>query len=450
MKWCKYLSVLKRIFLKCLIVILYVSMGSPWGWALNAPADFIDLELNQVPVSEAFRMLGEACGKNIIFKYDEVPLDTTSHNNTRQEARISMSVHQQTFDETLAQMLQETGLVSRKVGETLEIGNPSVFEQQQAEVSTWKKLEAQDAELTSHAFFVKFGNTQELLQVIHESGWLSARAKVAIDPSLNTLLVQGTSQDIDQVNKILGMLDMPPVQVLIEARIVEVDEQAMKAFGVSLLNAGVQHPSFNLSGQTATGVADPTGSLNLTLGQLPAGISLDLAIQALETQGNGQVVSAPNLLVSDGQSASIEQGAEVPYATESQQGNAQVQFKKAVMGLTVTPRVINNQEIFLNLVVNKDAVSSINLASAKNEPLINTQQIKTQVRVGDGQTVVLGGIIETNQDEKIRQVPVLGQLPGIGSLFRSKESLEKRKEIVIFVTPSIKREKKDRFKSTLS
>jgi type II secretory pathway component HofQ len=428
------LSKLFKVFLIFLVIFPVVSVfpeaatdGEDLSNLSNS-ANLIDLELNQVPVSEAFMMLGEASGKNILLREDK----------KNPETRVSISVHQQSFEDTFSDLLEETGFVSHQVGEAFEVGSPEFFQKEQVlekEAGNLGPLQKMRVQI----FLIKFGNTSEILQVLKDSGWLSPGAKLTMDASLNTLLVQGTPQDITQVASMLKHLDVPPVQVLIEARIVEIDEQAMKAFGVSLLNVGGKSNFIDIAGQTSTGIPDSTGALNLTLGQLPAGISLDLAIQALETKGNGQVVSAPNLLVSDGQSASIEQGSEVPYATESQNGSSQVQFKKAVMGLTVTPRVINNQEVLLNLVVNKDAVSTLHLASAQQQPLINTQQIKTQVRVMNGHTVVLGGIIETNQDQTRRQVPFLGDLPGIGALFRSKEDMQKRKEIVIFVTPTIRK-----------
>jgi type IV pilus assembly protein PilQ len=142
-------------------------------------------------------------------------------------------------------------------------------------------------------------------------------------------------------------------------------------------------------------------------------------------------------MVLDGQTALIEQGTEVPYATESENGSSHVQFKKAVMGLSVTPRVIEDGEVSLNLVINKDSVSPTTLASAENEPLINTQQIKTFVRVKGGQTIILGGIIETHENETNRNVPILGDIPFLGGLFRSHSAGAERKQIIIFIRPRI-------------
>ncbi len=380
-----------------------------------APKVF-DLELNQVPVSEAFDLLGEASGKTILFQH------TSSSNK-----RISLAIHQESFEQAFAQLLKTSGLSSRQKGDILEVGDPR----------TWKTELPLEPSLSLEVFPIRFGNTQEIFEVIKQSGCLSPKAKLSIDHTLNILLLQGTLADGEEVRMILKTLDIPPVQVLIEARIVEVDEQALKAFGVNIANLSLHHPVFNAIGQTSVPVNDSAGNLSLNFADLPAGLALDVALQALETQGNGQVVSAPNLVVSEGQTAVIEQGAEVPYATESENGNSHVQFKKAVMGLTVTPRVINQQEVLLNLEVSKDAVSNVNLASARNEPLINTQEIKTQVRVADKKTIVLGGIIETNQEKTVRKVPVLGDLPLLGKLFSSTQTLKKRKQIVIFVTPTI-------------
>jgi hypothetical protein len=214
-------------------------------------------------------------------------------------------------------------------------------------------------------FTVQFANTSEILQLISQSGWLSSTAKVAADASLNRILVQGVETDIKQVEILLAALDTPPPQVLIEARILEVDEEALKALGVMINHIGFEG-TVSAQGETSLALNDPSGTLNLSIGELPQHFSLDVALQALQTKGVARVLSAPNLMVLDGQTALIEQGTEVPYATESENGSSHVQFKKAVMGLSVTPRVIEDGEVSLNLVINKDSVSPTTLASAEN------------------------------------------------------------------------------------
>jgi type IV pilus assembly protein PilQ len=293
------------------------------------------------------------------------------------------------------------------------------------------------AERLTKIFTVQFANTAEILQVITQSGWLTTSAKVAADTSLNRILVQGTESDMRQVEGLLATLDTPPPQVLIEARILEVDEEALNAFGVVINNLGFTGSGIKTEAATSIGLKDPSGILHLSTGELTQNFSMDIALQALETRGLARVLSAPKLMVLDGQTALIEQGTEVPYATESDNGSSHVQFKKAVMGLSVTPRVIDGREISLNLLINKDSVSPTTLASAENEPLINTQQIKTFVRVINGETILLGGIIETHETHSHRSVPIVGDIPLIGSLFRSKSSGTERKEIIILLRPII-------------
>jgi type IV pilus assembly protein PilQ len=189
-------------------------------------------------------------------------------------------------------------------------------------------------------------------------------------------------------------------------------------------------------------VSNPAGRLALTL--LDSDYVVDLEISAAQTEGRGEIVSAPRVITANGKEASIEQGVEIPYQESASSGATTTQFKKAVLSLKVTPQITPDDRIILDLTVNKDSVGQVvPSATGGFVPSIDTREITTQVLVNDGQTVVLGGILETERRDITNKVPYLGDIPGLGYLFRSKQKVDNKDELLIFVTPKILREGAD-------
>jgi len=186
-------------------------------------------------------------------------------------------------------------------------------------------------------------------------------------------------------------------------------------------------------------VNNPAGRLALTL--LDSDYVVDLEISAAQTEGRGEIVSAPRVITANGKEASIEQGVEIPYQESASSGATTTQFKKAVLSLKVTPQITPDDRVILDLVVTKDSVGQlVPSATGGFVPSIDTRNIQTQVLVRDGQTVVLGGIMETERRESEKKVPGLGDVPLIGRLFKTTSRLNNRDELLIFITPKILRE----------
>jgi type IV pilus assembly protein PilQ len=186
-------------------------------------------------------------------------------------------------------------------------------------------------------------------------------------------------------------------------------------------------------------VANPAGKLALTL--LDSDYVVDLEITAAQREGRGEVVSSPRVITANGKEAVIEQGTEIPYQESASSGATTTQFKKAVLSLKVTPQITPDDRVILDLTVSKDSVGQIlPSATGGSVPSIDTREITTQVLVNDGQTVVLGGILETERRDTVNKVPFLGDVPGLGYLFRSKAKTDNKDELLIFVTPKILRE----------
>ena len=186
-------------------------------------------------------------------------------------------------------------------------------------------------------------------------------------------------------------------------------------------------------------VVNPAGVMNLAI--LDGDYLLDLELSAVQAEGKGEIVSTPRVITANNMEARIEEGVEIPYQEASSSGATTTQFKEAVLSLTVTPQITPDDRIIMDLLVTKDSVGEL-VASATGGfvPSIDTRSVQNRVLVNDGQTVVLGGIYETETRDSISKVPVLGDIPGLGYLFRSRTQVNNKSELLIFVTPRILRD----------
>jgi type IV pilus assembly protein PilQ len=309
---------------------------------------------------------------------------------------------------------------------------------------------------------------------------LSSRGSVTIDARTNTLLVQDTSDSIANIRQLVTTLDIPVRQVQIEARIVVVSEDFSRDLGVRAGFTGTEtngnNGLFHTSG-TASSVDTTLGSAldNLATGngpfpvKVPTGASapgrynvnlpapnpagtlalmvlgsdyiVDLELSAAQAEGKGEVISSPRIIAANQQEAMIEQGTEIPYQEAASSGAATIQFKKAVLSLKVTPLITPDNRLILDINVKKDRVGQVIVTTGGvNVPSIDTSEINTTVFIGDGQTVVLGGILETERRENEKKVPYLGDIPVLGHLFKTTGRVNNKDELLIFVTPKILRE----------
>jgi type IV pilus assembly protein PilQ len=286
--------------------------------------------------------------------------------------------------------------------------------------------------------------------------------------------VQDTAERLQDIRRLVRTLDIPIRQVLIESRIVVVNDDYSRELGVRFGFTGVAENGtdglFSMTGNSAgsdvivgsaidnlnnTGsafpvslpgisdrynvnvpVASPAGSLALAI--LDSDYIVDLELTALQAEGRGEIVSTPRVITANQKEARIEQGVEIPYQESASSGATTTQFKKAVLSLTVTPQITPDDNIIMDLLVSKDNVGKLTpSAQGGLVPSIDTRSIQTQVLVRDGQTVVLGGIYETERREIETKVPFLGDIPGVGFLFRSTTNTTSKAELLIFVTPRI-------------
>jgi type IV pilus assembly protein PilQ len=306
---------------------------------------------------------------------------------------------------------------------------------------------------------------------------LSPRGSVSVDARTNTLLVQDTAERLADIRRLVATLDIPIRQVQIEARVVTVTDDFERELGTVLGftsvhrngQQGIVTTTGNAAGEDSiissaltndqsTGqpfpVSLPTGgsaidryNVNLptpdaggsiAFGVLGADYLVDLELSAAQLETRANVISAPRVVTSNQMKAVILQGTEIPYQQAASSGATTVQFENAVLSLTVTPQITPDNRIILDLDVRDDSVGTVVVESGGiNVPSINTQEVTDQVVVNDGQTVVLGGILETTHRDQETKIPVLGDIPVLGNLFKQTIKTNNKDELLIFVTPKI-------------
>ena len=324
--------------------------------------------------------------------------------------------------------------------------------------------------------YAKAADLASLISGTDSGSMLSERGSIAVDDRTNTLLIQDTAERLQDIRRMVRTLDIPIKQVLIESRIVVVNDDFSRDIGVRLGLTGFQESGDNLIVGSGTGqgtdtminsaldnLADPANgtpypievpllqnryNVNVPVSDAAGRFALailgddylvDLELTALEAEGRGEIISTPRVITANQKEASIEQGVEIPYQQAASSGATTIQFKKAVLSLTVTPQVTPDNNIIMDLRVHKDNVGEIISTGGLGGtvPSIDTRAVETQVLVKDGQTVVLGGIYETERRETLTKVPVLGDIPYLGAAFRSKQRTNNKAELLIFVTPRI-------------
>ncbi|HUF73840.1 MAG TPA: type IV pilus secretin PilQ [Gammaproteobacteria bacterium] len=306
---------------------------------------------------------------------------------------------------------------------------------------------------------------------------LSVRGGISVDPGTNQLLVQETAETLREIRRWVQNLDIPPRQVLIESRIVIVNDDFSKELGVRLGTTAARENSSNgMISMTGTSsgsdtivesaldnLANTGSAFPVTIGSAlqryavnlpvvgPAGVLnfaildndylVDLELSAVQAEGKGEIVSTPRIITANNMQARIEEGVEIPYQEASSSGATTTQFQEAVLSLTVTPQITPDNRVIMDLLVTKDSVGElVSSATGGFVPSIDTRSVQNRVLVNDGQTVVLGGIYETETRDTVSKVPVLGDIPGLGFLFRKRTQVNNKSELLIFVTPRIIRE----------
>jgi type IV pilus assembly protein PilQ len=441
----------------------------------------LTLNFQDIETRAVLQLLADTSGQNMVIS------DTVAGN-------VTLRLQNVPWDQALDIVMRTKGLDMRREGNVMFIAPAAEIAAREKELLAARQQVQELSPLRTEYLQINYAKASDLAALIKSgkgSSLLSDRGSVAIDERTNTLLLQDTTDRLADVRRLVSTLDIPVRQVLIEARIVIVNDDYSRELGVrfganTVFRQGgsdglgfVGNPLGNEDEEdgigispfpqlgnpprgtpTTTGgqvggvelqpdprdrylvnlpVANPAGRIALTL--LDSDYLVDLELSAAQAEGRGEIISSPRLITANQREATIEQGVEIPYQESSSSGATTTSFKKAVLSLKVTPQITPDNRVILDLTVAKDSVGQL-VASATGGfvPSIDTREIVTQVLVNDGQTVVLGGILETERRDAETKVPWLGDVPILGRLFKTTSKTDNKDELLIFVTPRILRE----------
>lgn len=388
---------------------------------------------------------------------------------------VTLRLRDVPWDQALDIIMQAKGLGLRKTGNVLWIApKDEIAAREKQELESRASMENLE-QVRTQSFQMNYAKAADIAGQLTSGGTgatssgagnsnnariLSPRGSVIAEPRTNQLFVTDIPSRLVQVQELITKLDIPIRQVLIEARIVEADDDFGKSIGVRLgggirdfsagsVNGNGVRGNFGSNYSAVTTSPTLTSSPFVNLPALPANAQaasyalslfspnasrfLALEISALESDGKGRVVSSPRVVTADQVKALIEQGTEFPYQTATSSGATAIAFRKANLKLEVTPQITPEGNIILDLDVNKDTRGETTVDGIA----IDTKHVQTQVLVENGGTVVIGGIFERTERNQVRKVPLLGDLPGVGNLFKSRDMIDERSELLIFITPRV-------------
>ena len=414
--------------------------------AVTADGTPISLNFQNIDIRALLQVFAEFTGLNLVVS------DAVS-------GQLSVRLVDVPWVQALGVVLESKGLASRREGRVMWVAPRDEWTlREKKQLETQSALEAVSP-LQMLPLQLKYARATEVVQRLvggtgagaTASRWLSARGTALAEPRTNQLFIMDVPARLAEVGQMIQKLDVPVRQVLIEAQIVEADDQFGQALGVRW-GVGAASKNSQLGATNATtGAGVVTGNqVNLPAGQagqtlnVPSSFAvslfnaaadrfINLEISALEADGRGKVVSRPRVVTADQTKALIEQGTELPYQTSSGIGVTAITFRKANLKLEVTPQITPEGAVVLDVDVNRDSVGQLTPAGYA----INTKHVKTQVQVDDGGTVVLGGIYEDADRNDQAKLPGLGDVPGLGWLFKNRNQTRRKSELLIFLTPRV-------------
>jgi type IV pilus assembly protein PilQ len=423
----------------------------------------VTFNFQDIPVRSVLQLIADVSDLNIVVA------DTVGGNLTLRLTNVP-------WDQALDIVMDARNLDMRRNGTVIWIGPTAEIaarEQQLLQAQADRRILEP---LQTVLIPVSYAKAEELMTLINDSasqvdteyGLLSERGSVTIDGRTNTLLITDTAEKIIEIQELVTKLDYAVRQVQIESRIViassEFAHELGVRFGVSYLHQGSNIGVIAADGRAAdtfnprinprdddlldipsypnryqVNLPAPTANAaTMAMSFLTGNFLLDLELSALEAEGEGEVISTPRIVTANQAEAWIHQGVEIPYEQSTSSGATAVQFKEAVLELKVTPLITPDNRVQMDLSVKQDTVGEIYQTSRGGSvPSIDTRELETQVLVANGDTVVLGGIFQDETASKEEKVPWLGDIPGVGALFRRRANESKKRELLIFVTPSI-------------
>lgn len=398
------------------------------------------------------------------------------------KGNVTLNLKNVTWQEALNIIMKTHGLASKKIGNVMFINTLDEISKMDMKEFQADQQVVNLAPLTSAVLQLKYMTAKDLAEMIKgaSNSLLTSRGQIVVDPRTNTAIVRDIGANVAEIRRLVKRLDVPARQVLIEARIVNIDVTYEKQLGVRFGISNTKQLSGTLSGanQLAQGVnvanVNPLtdrlnfnnpaaifgsgavpGSIGLALARL-GNVLLDLELSALEEEGHSETIASPRVIASNQQKSTIQTGQQIPYQQSTSSGATAIAFENAVLSLEITPQITPDNRIVLNLKATEDNAGSPTTLSTSTSsgsggtsgstsststsfgpPPINTQEVESNVLLNNNETIVLGGVYKRTKSKTIDRVPFFGSLPWIGGLFRLTNEQNERSELLIFITPKI-------------
>ncbi|WP_421233327.1 type IV pilus secretin PilQ [Aeromonas jandaei] len=412
----------------------------------------ISLNFQDIPVRTVLQLIADFNNLNL------VTTDSVSGN-------ITLRLDGVPWEQALDIILKVRGLDKRLDNNILLVAPADEIATREKQQLESRNQVADLAPLYTEYLQINYAKASEVAALLSSQSTklLSSRGAVSVDERTNVLVVKDTAEVISNIKRMLDILDIPVKQVVIEARMVTIDDGFDEAlgvrWGVTKNDGHGNSTSGTIEGNDASGnnngtsaitrptkderlnvnlpVTNAAGTLAFQVARLADGTLLDLELSALEKESKAEIIASPRVTTANQKPALIEQGTEIPYVESSSSGATSVTFKKAVLSLKVTPQITPDNRVILDLTVTQDTKGETVPTGTGDAVSINAQSITTQVLVNNGETLVLGGIYQQTIKSDVTKVPLLGDIPGLGALFRKTTSENKKRELLIFVTPKI-------------
>lgn len=446
-----------------------IDIDGEYEYSYLQEGSLFKLSINKAERAVAVKKEDKYDGKSLSLNFQSISVRTVlqiiaDYNNFNLvtsdtvEGDITLRLDDVPWDQALDLILQTKGLDKRIEGNILMVAPREELTIRESQILKDRQEVKKLSPLYSEYIQVNYAKASDIVELLQgdETSLLSERGSVAVDKRTNTLLVKDTEESIDNVHRLIKVLDIPIRQVLIEARMVTVKDDVSEDLGIRwgvTDQQGYKGTSGSLEGAAdiANGlvpsIADrlnvsfpapsAAASVAFHVAKLADGTILDMELSALEEENKGEIIASPRITTSNQKAAYIEQGVEIPYVESSSSGASTVSFKKAVLSLRVTPQITPDNRVVLDLEITQDSQGKVVPTALGEAVSIDTQRIGTQVLVDHGETIVLGGIYQQQLISRVSKVPVLGDIPFVGFLFRSTSDQNERQELLIFVTPKI-------------
>ncbi|MGE4801028.1 DNA uptake porin HofQ [Yersinia hibernica] len=407
-----------------ILLLLSVLLTNTFCVSAKGGAPVVTLEFQDAPVSIVLQALADYQQLNLVI-------------GAEVSSKLSLKLVGVPWEQALAIVLRMSRLKVEREGAVLMVFTEQDIEDKRQRAEQKSAPQA----LSNLSLALQYADAEQVAESLNlaEGGLLSPLGSVVVDKRTNTLLIRDTPASLALLKNWLTEMDLPLQQVQLAAHIVTISRENLQELGVRWgMGEGKPAPALRMNDFNVN-LPLPNSAVNAGFNVARiGGRLLELELSALEQENQVDIIASPRLVTSHQQTASIKQGSDIPYTvSQGKKGATTIEFKEAVLGMEVTPKILRNGKITLNLKISQNMPGMAMKRGDSETLLIDKQEIKTQITVNDGETIVLGGIFQQKSSQGINKVPILADIPWLGGLFKQDAQQQSRRELVIFITPKL-------------